>query len=61
MKDLMAAVSRVKKEANNDESDGNNLSLMKVRTLMMMLNCKGLEIDGSREVMIARLREQSSE
>ena len=49
MKDLLAAVNR------GEEKGNNNLSTMRVNALRKRLQEKGLDIDGSREIMIARL------
>ncbi|KAL7529520.1 hypothetical protein ACHAXR_006200 [Thalassiosira sp. AJA248-18] len=59
MKDLLAAVNRgnEKGTASNNESD---FSAVRVSALRKMLHEKGLDIDGSRETMIARLEENSS-
>ena len=55
MKDLLAAVNRGKKRESN--SDGTNYSNMRVSGLRELLDNAELDVDGSREAMIARLRE----
>ena len=45
------------KKKDSPTSDPNNLSTVSVRKLREMLNVKGLDVDGSREMMIARLEE----
>ena len=57
--DLLTAMNMGKKEvkARNDASD---LSTMRVSALRKLLHEKGLDIDGSREAMIALLQENSS-
>ena len=55
--DLLTAMAREKNEdATTDEDD---LSTMRVSELRKKLDEKGLDVDGSREAMIARLKEQS--
>jgi len=54
VKDLLTAVSMEKKE----ESDAGNLSNTRVSTLRRMLHEKGLDVDGSREAMIALLEQK---
>ena len=58
MTDLLTAVTRKekKKSANSGEDD---LNTMRVSELRKKLDEKGLDVDGSREAMIARLKEQS--
>ena len=58
MKDLTTAMAREKKESNTS-SDATNFSTARVGTLRRMLHEKGLEMDGSREAMIALLEENS--
>ena len=58
MTDLMTAVARGKKESNTS-SDATDSSTARVGTLRRMLHEKGLDIDGSREAMIALLEENS--
>ena len=58
VKDLLAAVNRNVDEASTS-ADANDFSMMRVSTLRKMLDEKGLDVDGSREAMIARL-EQSA-
>ncbi|KAL7530119.1 hypothetical protein ACHAXR_003314 [Thalassiosira sp. AJA248-18] len=59
VKDILTAVSRGKKEdgASTDTSD---LSTVRVSELRKMLHARGLDIDGSRETMIACLEEKFS-
>ena len=52
--DLLTAMTRGKEEANST-SDTNDLSMMRVSSLRKLLHEKGLDIDGSREMMIARI------
>ena len=55
--DILTATTREKKKsANSGEGD---LSTMRVSELRKKLDEKGLDVDGSREAMIARLKEQS--
>lgn len=58
MKDLLAAVSRSRGKAKGITSIV-DFSSMRVSTMRKMLHEKGLDIDGSREMMIARLKEAS--
>ena len=59
MSDLLTAVSRG--EAGNDTNgDSTNYNKMRVGTLRKMLDEKGLDVDGSRESMIALLKEHSA-
>ena len=56
--DVLAAVSRgVETEGEGDSTDYNR---MRVGTLRKMLDEKGLDVDGSREAMIALLKEESA-
>ena len=56
--DLLTAVSR-----GEQSGDGNsiNYNKMRVGTLRKMLDEKGLDVDGSRETMIALLKENSAQ
>ena len=58
MKDLLAAMTRDKSEegdANAISDAAHNYNTMRVNTLRKLLHEKGLDVDGSREMMIARL------
>lgn len=57
MKDLLAAVSRGARDKNG--SNASHYNSLRVGTLRKMLDEKGLEVDGSREAMIALLKEHS--
>jgi hypothetical protein len=60
MKDLLAAMARGKKEDNGgSDDDPIGFNTMRVGTLRKMLHEKGLDVDGSREAMIALLKENS--
>ena len=50
---LLAALTKGKQKGN----DANDFSMMRISDLRKMLAEKGLDIDGSREMMIARLEE----
>ena len=52
MKDLLAAMNRAKSNASS-----NGFKAMRVNDLRKLLHEKGLDVDGSREMMIARLEE----
>ena len=54
--DLLTAVNREEFKGSTSPYV-NSFNLMRVGTLRKMLDEKGLDIDGSREMMIARLRE----
>ena len=57
--DVLTAVSRG--EAGNDTNgDNTNYNKMRVGTLRKMLDEKGLDVDGSRESMIALLKENDA-
>ena len=58
MTDLLAAVSRGEQQ-NDTNSAKTNYNKMRVGTLRKMLDEKGLDVDGSRESMIALLKENS--
>ncbi|KAL7524747.1 hypothetical protein ACHAXR_000698, partial [Thalassiosira sp. AJA248-18] len=58
MMDLVTAMTRGKKK-DNGISDVNNYNTMRVNTLRRRLHEKGLCVDGSREAMIALLKENS--
>ena len=64
-KDLLAAMSRHYDEDSTGDDDENETdvekmcSTMRIRDLRRMLDDKGLDIDGSREALIAKLKENS--
>ena len=58
VKDLLAAVARGKAKSSSDTDNYNN---MRVATLRKMLDEKGLEVDGSRESMIALLKKNTDQ
>ena len=57
VKDLLTAMNR--NVDGSTSTDANDFSMMRVSSLRRMLDEKGLDVDGSREAMIARL-EQSA-
>jgi len=62
--DVLTAVARGKRNddddaSGSDASNNNNLNTMRVGTLRNMIRDKGLEVDGTRESMIALLKENS--
>ena len=62
--DVLTAMSRSKKKKkdNGTSDDGggtNNYNTMRVATLRKMLHEKGLNVDGSREALVALLKENS--
>ena len=57
MTDLLTAVARAEESVEGDSTDYNK---MRVGELRKMLNEKGLDVDGSRETMIALLKEHSA-
>ena len=64
MTDLLAAVARghpSENESDNEDEDKESIKYneMRVGTLRKMLDEKGLDVDGSREAMIALLKEES--
>ena len=58
MKDLLAAMARGE-QSGDSNSDKINYNKMRVGALRKMLDEKGLDVDGSREAMIALLKENS--
>ena len=58
MTDLLTAVTRGKK-TDDVSIDPNNYNKLRVSTLREMLHEKGLDVDGSREAMVALLQENS--
>ena len=58
--DILAAMARGKKKSN-DSNDDINYNKMRVCTLRKMLHDKRLDVDGSREAMIALLKENSKD
>jgi len=58
MTDLLTAMARGTDE-DDGTSDTSNYNNMRVGTLRRMLDDKGLDVDGSREAMIALLKENS--
>ena len=61
VKDLLAAVSRGKAKSSSSDKAADNYHKMRVATLRKMLDEKGLEVDGSRESMIALLKENTDQ
>ena len=62
--DILTAMSRSKKKKDNVTSDDdgggtNDYNTMRVATLRKMLHEKGLNVDGSREALVALLKENS--
>ena len=61
MKDLLWAMNKKKgdgkKQSVGSGSEQKSLSLMRISDLREMLHKKGLDVDGSRETMIATLKE----
>ena len=57
MTDLLTAVTRKNNIASNVESTGDQFTTMRVSELRALLDEKGLDVDGSREAMIATLKE----
>lgn len=63
MKDLLAAMTRGKSEEGEDKTAKSVLkdyNTMRVNTLRKLLHEKGLDVDGSREMMVARLEENDA-
>jgi len=61
VKDLLAAVARGKAKSSSSDAAADNYNNMRVATLRKMLDEKGLEVDGSRESMIALLKENTDQ
>jgi len=61
MTDLLAAMARGEEQPGDDGEEDESIKYNKMRVcaLRKMLDEKGLEVDGSREVMIALLKEHS--
>ena len=59
MKDLLAAVCAKYEDKDASSSDAEDYDTIRVDALRRMLNGKGLDIDGSRETMVALLKDQS--
>jgi len=60
MMDLITAIARGKRKHDSDDSDDDcEYDAMRVSALRKKLHERGLDIDGSREAMIARLEENS--
>mmetsp|Transcript_15058 Transcript_15058/g.24505 ORF Transcript_15058/g.24505 Transcript_15058/m.24505 type:complete len:409 (+) Transcript_15058:101-1327(+) len=58
--DILAAMARGEKENESEQSSGNDqLSTMRISDLRRKVHEKGLDIDGSRETLIATLKEHS--
>ena len=57
--DVLAAMARVDQSEEEGDSESIKYNKMRVSELREMLDEKGLEVDGSREAMIAILKEQS--
>mmetsp|Transcript_26677 Transcript_26677/g.49043 ORF Transcript_26677/g.49043 Transcript_26677/m.49043 type:complete len:404 (-) Transcript_26677:70-1281(-) len=58
--DILAAMARGEKENESEQSSGNDqLSTMRISDLRRKVHEKGLDIDGSRETLIATLEENS--
>ena len=62
MTDLLAAISRGKKNEDEiDDYNATNYNKLSVGTLRMLLYGKGLDVDGSREAMVALLKQNREE
>ena len=59
--DLLTAVTRKEKSRAACTNNEQDISMMRVSELRMKLDKKGLDVDGSREAMIAALQESKSE
>lgn len=59
MKDLLVVTTRNKREDKNEAV--NDLNMLRVNELRLKLHEKGLNVDGSREAMIAALKSHSSQ
>ena len=59
MKDLLSAMNRKKAGSNQGGGNSDNLTTMRVSDLRKKLHEKGMDVDGSREMMITRLEESS--
>ena len=57
--DVLTAVARVDQSEEEGDSESIKYNKMRVSELREMLDDKGLDVDGSREAMIAILKEQS--
>ena len=59
--DLLTAMARGEEQTGDEEEDESiKYNRMRVRTLRKMLDEKGLDVDGSREAMIALLKEHDN-
>ena len=64
-KDLLAAVSRVMEDSDEDDSDDedneekDDYASMGIDALRQKLDERGIDIDGSRDVLIAALKKRS--
>jgi len=56
--DVLAAVARGEESGKSDSTDCNK---MRVATLRKMLDERGLDVDGSREAMIALLKDHEND
>lgn len=59
MTDLLTAMTRGKKKDDDSSEEGEDYGTMRVSTLRRKLHEQGLDIDGSRETMIALVKENS--
>ena len=57
--DILTSVARMNREAASDSEDEGELTTMKICELRQKAHDKGLEIDGSRETLIAMLEEST--
>ena len=57
--DVFAAVARGEKKSGNDASNDDQLCTMRISDLRRKVHEKGLDVDGSREMLIAALEESS--
>jgi hypothetical protein len=60
MRDLLAAVARGEREEGRTDGDNNvelQFNAMRISELRQRAHEKGLEVDGSREMLIAALKE----
>ena len=57
MRDLLAAVARGEQNGETDRNDNNDLSIMRISELRQKAHLKRLNVDGSREMLIASLKQ----
>lgn len=58
--EMMAAVANASKKRPASDGDGKDYKRMRVATLRKKLDAKGLDVDGSKEMLVSRLEREEN-